>query len=108
MRVSFDFVMFRASHGLCLASLRRKQSERENMSAHLPKSPTALLYGGNYYIEGSEGVKTQIYFPQIHPLMAMNSHTCLSGVPLDDKHLTGHTSHRICISLGVYLPERAS
>jgi hypothetical protein len=45
---------------------------------------------------GSESVKT--YF-----LMAMNSHACLSGVSLVDMYLMGYISHRIRISLGIYL-----
>ena len=39
--------------------------------------------------------------------MAMDSHACLSGVSLADMHLTGYISHRIRISLGVYLTKRA-
>jgi hypothetical protein len=49
---------------------------------------------------GSESVKTQfskIYFSQICFLMAMNSHTCLSGASHADMHLTGYISHRACV-----------
>src|ERR1700733_2704113 len=59
---------------------------------------------------GSESVKTQfskIYFSQTYFLMAMNSHACLSGVSLADIYLTGYISHRIRISLGIYLTKRA-
>ena len=50
---------------------------------------------------GSESVKTQyskIYFSQIYFLMAMNSHTCLSGASHADMDLTGYISHRACVS----------
>ena len=30
-------------------------------------------------------------------LMAMNSHTCLSGASHADMHLTGYISHRACV-----------
>ena len=37
------------------------------------------------------------YFSQMYFLMAMNSHTCLSGVSHADMHLTGYISHRACV-----------
>jgi len=59
---------------------------------------------------GSESVKTQcskIYFSQIYFLIVIDSHTCISGVSLANMHLRGYISHRIRISLDVYLTRRA-